>query len=559
METEKESILFENLAISGKLKRAVKEMGFVEATPVQAESIMPILEGRDLVAQAPTGTGKTCAFGIPLIEGLDNRQEVVLGLVLCPTRELVIQTTEELMRLTKFKPSVRITPIYGGQNIERQIVALKKRPQILVATPGRLMDHMRRRTIRLEHLQFLVLDEADEMLDMGFREDIDEILKSVPEKRQTVLFSATMSREILEITRKYLHDPVRVQITRKEVTVSTVEQKYLEVSKDQKLDVLARLIDVNHFKLSIVFCNTKRMVDELTESLQARGYSAEGLHGDMRQMQRDRVMQRVKRGELEILVATDVAARGIDIEDIEAVFNFDLPTDCEYYVHRIGRTGRANRTGVSYSFVSRREMYKLREIMRYTHAKIKPTRVPNVSEIEEVRTNRVLEELLELIRDGRQLHCAELIEKYLEDAEHEDVTTLDLAAAFLSREIRSEELEKLKDFTAVRSDRQLGSGGHRRILPADRNATRLFLNIGKMDQIRKKNIADLFRDRGRIPARKIRKMELLDKFSFIDVSSDCANKCVKNLNGIRLNGRKLKVEIANGGRQDRGWLSKKQA
>lgn len=543
---DNETVYFQDLNISDPLKRAIREMGFEEATPVQAKSIMPILSGRDLVAQAPTGTGKTCAFGIPLVEGLDNTQEVILGLVLCPTRELVIQTTNELMKLTKFKPSVRITPIYGGQNIERQIMALKKRPQILVATPGRLMDHMRRRTIRLEHLRFLVLDEADEMLDMGFREDIDEILKSVPGERQTVLFSATISKEIMQISEEYLKNPMRVRIAGREMTVETVEQFYLEVNREHKLDVLTRLIDVNHYKISIVFCNTKRMVDELTEALQARGYLAEGLHGDLRQQQRDHVMQRVKQGELELLVATDVAARGIDIDDIEAVFNYDLPLDCEYYVHRIGRTGRANHKGVAFSLVSRREMYKLREIMRYTKAVIKPTRVPKVSEIEDVRTAQAMEELLVIIRENRQMHCAELLEKYLDDLD-EDVTTLDIAAAFLSKEIHVEDLKEIEETS--HESRRGGEKGFGRepsakFRPVGRNMTRLFLSIGKYDQIRKKQILELICGRTHISPRKVRQIEVMDQFSFVDVSSENAEKCVNMLNGIRINGKRLRVETS---------------
>lgn len=300
-----EKILFETLDVSEEIKRAIRDMGFEEATPVQSQSIGPMMAGRDMVSQAPTGTGKTCAFGIPLIEGIDSSARSVRALILCPTRELVIQTTDELMKLTKYKHSIRIVPIYGGQNIERQITALKRRPQIIVATPGRLMDHMRRHTIRLGELQYMVLDEADEMLNMGFREDIDTILESVPEKRQTVLFSATMSREILAITKKYLTDPVQIQITKSQITVPSIRQYYLEVSRENKIDVLARLIDVNNYKLSMVFCNTKRQVDELTHEMVARGYEAEGLHGDMKQSQRDRVMESFKNGRTEILIATD--------------------------------------------------------------------------------------------------------------------------------------------------------------------------------------------------------------------------------------------------------------
>lgn len=440
-----EKILFETLDVSEEIKRAIRDMGFEEATPVQSQSIGPMMAGRDMVSQAPTGTGKTCAFGIPLIEGIDPSARSVRALILCPTRELVIQTTDELMKLTKYKHSIRIVPIYGGQNIERQITALKRRPQIIVATPGRLMDHMRRHTIRLGELQYMVLDEADEMLNMGFREDIDTILESVPEKRQTVLFSATMSREILAITKKYLTDPVQIQITKSQITVPSIRQYYLEVSRENKIDVLARLIDVNNYKLSMVFCNTKRQVDELTHEMVARGYEAEGLHGDMKQSQRDRVMESFKNGRTEILIATDVAARGIDVENVEAVFNFDLPEDLEYYVHRIGRTGRANRQGVSYSFVGRREMYKLREIMSYTRAKIKYMKIPKAADIAQVRTRQMMKEILKIMERGNLDVYADSIEKFMMEEEFQEYTIMDVAAAFLSREIPAETFKEIEE------------------------------------------------------------------------------------------------------------------
>lgn len=440
-----ENILFNDLEISRELKKAINYMGFEEATPIQSQSIVPILEGRDVIAQAPTGTGKTCAFGIPLIETMDMEAREIRGLILCPTRELVIQTTEELYKLTKYKSSIRIVPIYGGQNIERQITALKKKPQIIVATPGRLMDHMRRRTIKLDHLTNLVLDEADEMLNMGFREDIDEILQTVPVERQTVLFSATLSPEILKIAKTYLDHPQKIQVTKKEITVPSIEQYYLEVSRENKIEVLARLIDLNNYKLSIVFCNTKKMVDQLSEELVARGYGAEGLHGDMRQAQRDRVMKKFKNQEAEILIATDVAARGIDVDNVEAVFNYDIPEDLEYYVHRIGRTGRANKKGTSYTFVGHRDMYKLREIMRYTKAKIQYMKIPKLSDIEDVKTDRVLREIGKIIKSERYLKYTDTIEKYLSEMQDEGITTLDIAAAFLSREVQEEKTRELKE------------------------------------------------------------------------------------------------------------------
>lgn len=367
---------FSDFNLSQEVLKAVTSMGFKEATPIQIQTIDAIMNGEDIVAQAPTGTGKTCAFGIPLIEQIDLSSRYIQGMVLCPTRELVIQTSNELTKLCKFKRGIKIVSIYGGQQISKQIYELKKMPQIIVATPGRLMDHMRRRTIKLNNLAHIVLDEADEMLNMGFREDINVILKSVNEDRQTVLFSATLSKDILDITRNYQKNYKLIKVMNNNIPIPEIEQFYIELNSNKKLDALTRLMDSNNYRLSIVFCNTKRMVDTLTQNLLSRGYSADALHGDIRQGQRDKVMSKFKSGNINILVATDVAARGIDVHNVEAVFNYDLPLDEEYYLHRIGRTGRANNDGVSYTFVASKEIYKLNNIMKYTKSKIKSMKMP---------------------------------------------------------------------------------------------------------------------------------------------------------------------------------------
>lgn len=547
-----ENIKFDDLDISVEVKKAIKEMGFEEATPIQSQSIIPVIEGHDVVAQAPTGTGKTCAFGIPLIEKVDPSQDMVQGLILCPTRELVIQTTDELMKLAKYKRNIKITPIYGGQQMDRQIFALKKKPQILVATPGRLMDHMRRRTIKLDELRYMILDEADEMLNMGFREDIDTILETVPKERQTVLFSATLSPAILDITKKYLSDEILIRVTHKEITVPNTEQFYLETKSSAKIDVLTRIIDVKNYKLIMVFCNTKRMVDELKENLSARGYSAEGLHGDMKQTQRDQVMNRFKRGSIDILVATDVAARGIDVDDIEAVFNYDLPSDEEYYVHRIGRTGRANKTGVAYTFINHRELYKLNYIMKYTKSVIKPMRVPSVSEIEDIKISRMSEELFDIIRSGKHQKYIETIEKMIEDENSLDITTLDIAAALLSKEFATEEQggddefekawNKSEEFRS-RSDRERPNGtGHRLDKPG---AVRLFLNIGTLDKIKTRHLLEIFKLLTTLDVREIDQISILDKYSFVTIPEEAVENALLGLNGYDYKGRTLSVEVAN--------------
>ena len=536
----KKSVLFEELDLSQDMKRALADMDFVEATPVQELSIPVMIEGKDVLAQAPTGTGKTASFGIPIIEKTSSSQRAVSSLILCPTRELVVQTANELLKLTKYKKGIRVIAIYGGQNIDRQILALKKKPQIIVATPGRLMDHMRRHTVKLHELEVLVLDEADVMLDMGFAEDIDEILKSVPEERQTVLFSATMPKEIINISKRYLNAPEKIQVTKSEITVKSVKQYYLEVTQDRKTDVLARLIDVNDFKLSMVFCNTKRKTDELAHEMTARGYNAMGLHGDMKQVQRDRVMNAFKTGRVEILISTDVAARGIDIRDVDAVFNYDLPEDLEYYVHRIGRTGRANREGVSYSLVSRREMYRLHEIMRYTKARIKFTTVPNVAEITNVRIRQTMAGITDVIAHNDLDSYARAIQQFIDESD-DDFTILDIAAAFLCRESGIEDLEEIESFRPERGRDNSRSRKGRRSTPA--GAVRMFVNCGRMDRINAGQLKKMLIKSGASES-QVYDIDIMEKFSFVEVDRAVSEEVLVNMNGAMINGRRLNVEVS---------------
>lgn len=426
---------FQEFNLSEQVLRAVKEMGFEEATPIQSQAIPFIMEGKDIIGQAQTGTGKTCAFAIPAIEMLGDNENIQV-LVLCPTRELAIQTAEEFKNVAKYREKVKILPIYGGQSIDRQITSLKRRPQIIIGTPGRIMDHMRRSTLKFGSLKMLVLDEADEMLSMGFQEDLDTILQKTPDEKQTVLFSATMSKSILEITKKYLKDPEHIKVLHKELTLPSTDQYYIEVRGPFKLDVLSRVIDGNDYKLSLVFCNTKKKVDELALDLQTRGYAAEALHGDMRQNERDAVMARFRNGEISILVATDVAARGIDVESIEAVFNYDIPNDEEYYVHRIGRTGRAGKVGAAYTFISGKEIYALRDIQRFTKANIKRIEPPTMFDIEESRMGNLLKRVGDIMQDNDYSEYSGYVEQIVEEVNSKygnklNITTLDVAAALL--------------------------------------------------------------------------------------------------------------------------------
>lgn len=418
---------FKDLELSKEIQMAVKDMGFEEATPIQIQSIPYMLEGKDVIGQAQTGTGKTAAFGIAALERIYPGNKGLQAVILCPTRELAIQVSEELKKLSKYKKGIEILPIYGGQPIDRQIRALRRGVQIIIGTPGRVMDHMERRTLKMDGVKIIVLDEADEMLDMGFREDIETIMRKIPKERQTILFSATMPRAILDLTKKYQTKPQMIKLEHKEMTVPNVEQFYFEVKLQAKPEVLSRLIDLNDLKLSLVFCNTKRRVDELVETLKARGYLADGLHGDLQQRQRDAVMSKFRKREIEILVATDVAARGIDVGDIEAVFNYDIPMDDEHYLHRIGRTARAGKAGRAFNFVTGREVYRIKQIQQFTKTKIIARKVPSVSDIEEIRTNLVLEKVKGIVDAGHLGEYSNLVEKLIQ----EDYASSEVAAALL--------------------------------------------------------------------------------------------------------------------------------
>nr|WP_275899578.1 DEAD/DEAH box helicase [Bacillus piscicola] len=380
-----------------KILRAVNDMGFEEATPIQAEVIPKVKDGRDIIGQAQTGTGKTAAFGIPLIEKVDTEESHPQGLVLAPTRELAIQVAEELNRLARFK-GVQALAVYGGQEISRQIKALKRRPQIIVATPGRFMDHMRRRTIRPQHMNMVVLDEADEMLSMGFIEDIETILAEVPEDRQTLLFSATMPKRLQSVTERFMKNPESIKVKSKGLTVANIEQRYIEVPEKQKFETLCLLLDITPPELAIVFGRTKRRVDELSEALTQRGYAAEGIHGDLKQEQRDKVLRKFKKSTIDILVATDVAARGLDVSGVTHVYNFDLPQDPESYVHRIGRTGRAGKEGIAYSFVTPKETSHLKFIESTIKKKITKQDIPTFAEALHVRHQQAVDNLLETVK-----------------------------------------------------------------------------------------------------------------------------------------------------------------
>jgi ATP-dependent RNA helicase DeaD len=523
-----EPLRFEDLHLSKDMQKAIANMGFEEATPIQSETIPLILEGKDVIGQAQTGTGKTVAFGIPILEKINPKSKKLQAVILCPTRELAIQVAEELKKLSKYKKDVAVLPIYGGQPIDRQIYSLKKGVQIIIGTPGRTIDHIQRGTLKLDNVKTVVLDEADEMLDMGFIEDIETILRHVPAERQTLLFSATMPAPILNLTKRYLSKPELVKVVPKQLTVPNVEQSYFEVKESTKLEVLSRLIDMHDLKLSLVFCNTKRKVDEVVANLQVRGYLADGLHGDMTQSQRDRVMGKFRSNAFEILVATDVAARGLDVEDIEAVFNYDLPQNEEYYVHRIGRTARMGKTGRAFTFVVGREIHKLRDIQAYANTKIGRQRVPSINDVEEIRTSQFFERIKRTIEEGGLEHYTYQIERLLE----EDYASVDVAAALLKMNMGTE--------GTGYDDVDMESTPSKRSLAM----TRLFLNLGRIQKIEPRDVVGTVARETGIPGKAIGKIDIRDKFSFVEVAEEYAEDVINMMNGRQIKGYKVNMNRA---------------
>lgn len=528
-----ETLRFDELELDPRILRAVEAMGFEQATAIQSQAIPIALTGKDLVGMAQTGTGKTAAFGIPLLQRVNSKEKHLQAIVLCPTRELAIQSAEELHNLAKFMHGIRILPIYGGQDITRQIRSLKGGVQIVIGTPGRVMDHMRRHTLKMDQLDIVVLDEADEMLNMGFREDIEEILKTVPEERQTLLFSATMPKPIMEIAKTYQKDAELVKVIKKELTVPKIEQYYYEVKPRKKTDVLCNLLDMYSPKLSLVFCNTKRTVDELVDTLKGRGYFAEGLHGDMKQSQRDRVMNNFRKGKAEILVATDVAARGIDVDDVEAVFNYDVPQDDEYYVHRIGRTGRAGREGRSFTFVVGREIYKLKDIMRYCKTRIKRQPVPSPDDVTNIMAEKFLNLAGDIIAEGSLKKMVSYIEERVEE---EDYTTLDIAAAFLKMLLGNSSPKKEEDEFDEYSSEETG---------AESGMVRLFINIGKKQRVRPGDILGAVAGETGMPGDLVGTIDMYDKYTFVEVPREYARDVIDAMKHAKIKGLTVNVEKAN--------------
>ncbi len=531
-----ESLIFEQMNLSPEIRQAIADMGFEEATPIQSQAIDIIMSGKDVLGQSQTGTGKTAAFGIPCLEKIDPNDRYLQAVILTPTRELAIQICEEFRKLLKYKENIRVVPIYGGQPIDRQIFALKKGAHVIIGTPGRVMDHMERRTLKMETVKTVILDEADEMLDMGFREDIETILKKMPDERQTILFSATMPKGILNLTANFQSSPEHILVKHKELTVPKIEQVYYEVTEKTKLEATCRIIDMENPDLSIIFCNTKKKVDELVEHLQGRGYFAEGLHGDLKQIQRDVVMKKFRNQTIEILVATDVAARGIDVNDIDIVFNYDLPQDEEYYVHRIGRTARAGKSGKAVTFVVGKEIYKLKDIMHYTNSKIEKHKMPTISDIEENKATKFVESVRTVIDEGHLTKYVNIVESLVAM----DYSSIDIAAALIKMSLHDDKASNI-DFEKELS---LEKGFKKAKSVNDNRMCRLFINAGKKNKIRAQDVVGTLASETGVPGKAFGAIDIFDDFTFVDVADEYVKKVINGMKGKKLKGVRVNIEKA---------------
>jgi ATP-dependent RNA helicase DeaD len=514
---------FREMGLSPAVVKALEDMGFEEPTPIQARTVPIIMAGRDLVGQAQTGTGKTAAFGIPIIEQIDHRQRKPQALVLTPTRELAIQVAEEITRIGRHT-ALRVVPIYGGQSYDRQIRALEHGAQVVIGTPGRVIDHIRRGTLHLDHVKIVVLDEADEMLDMGFIEDVEFILEQVPPDRQTLLFSATVPDPIARLAEKYLRHPEHVSVNPERVTVPQIEQWYYEVREHEKVDALSRILDIEEAERTIIFCRTKRRVDELTEALQARGYSAEALHGDLNQTQRLRVMKRFREGASEILVATDVAARGLDIENVTHVVNYDLPQDPEGYVHRIGRTGRAGKSGTAITLILPKEFRQLRMMERVLRIRVTRRPVPTVADVAEKQRELLRGRLADEIERG-------VLPEYRELA-------LMLADEYDSIDIAAAAIRLLVDKGREAPAESFGDTG------AEPGMVRLFINLGRMDRVTPADVVRGIAEATGIAGSLIGLIDIYDRFTFVEVPQEVAQRVMASAPRLSIRGRPVNVEPA---------------
>lgn len=533
---------FKNLQVKEEILKAIDDLGFTELTEIQ-EKVIPIaLNYQDLIGQAPTGTGKTLGFAIPILNMIDESSRDIEAVIMAPTRELALQITSDINDVSKYLKRVNAVTIYGGELIDKQINALRRHPQIIVATPGRLLDHLKRKTLTLKNARIVVLDEADEMLNMGFLDDIKSVLKETNDMHMTMLFSATFSPEIEAIALNFMHEPKKIRINHGSLTVKQIEQKYIYSKEADKIEVASRIIEINDYKLVMIFCNTKKAVDDVTLMLLQRGFLAEALHGDMKQMQRDRVMARFREGLINILVASDVAARGLDIDDVDVVFNYDLPTDDEYYVHRIGRTGRAKKTGVAVSLVSRGELRRLHEIERFAKTEITKLDIPSLDKIVKIRTKRILDRAMSIgennnleeitYDDNRFLSIIDKQVQKLGDVDKDDLIK-GLLSIIINADSRNEDIEEIKEEVDARRKTRSHGG------------VRIYISLGRKDDIRVYTITDMLVKNTSLSNKDINNVAIYDNFSFFEVPRDYVKEVTLLNKELRYKGRRLNVEVAS--------------
>lgn len=535
---------FNELNLSQDILRAVEELGFSEMTEIQQESIPLLIQGHDVVGRSNTGTGKTAAFGIPAVESITelNKKNVSV-LILCPTRELAMQACEEIRKFAKYKRIVKASAVYGGASMERQIMELKRGANIVIGTPGRVMDHIRRRTLKLDNLRTVILDEADEMLNMGFREDIESILADVPKERQTVLFSATMPPEILAITEKYQRDPIQVKIKSAQKTVELIDQYWFMTAMGRKTDALKLLLAAYSPESAMVFCNTKKTVDELSEELIKSGIRAAGLHGDMKQAQRTQVMNSFKAKTTAVLVATDVAARGIDVSGIDAVFNYDLPQDNEYYIHRIGRTGRAGMKGSAYTLItSRRQQYDLKDIARYTKAKISELPLPDKEDIISAKTEAVIQEIFDAPKPAENAY------DILDRLASQGIDYREAAARIINEKLQKE-IESLPEFDIPK---QLKKGSR-----VGAKTVKIDLSIGRTKRAAPNFILGALVDATGMSGQDFGKIDIFDTHTTVEVPEAEYDYILDSTNSMKINGHKVEVKLYKGNTKDKSSFKNK--
>ena len=544
---------FNELNLSREVLQAIEEMGFVNPSEVQEGTIPEILDGHDLLAQAQTGTGKTASFGIPMIEKIqDNNYETLQGLVLVPTRELARQVSEELKKLSKHKTFIRVLAIYGGADMGKQLRELKRGASIVVGTPGRIMDHMKRKTLDLSHLKFLVLDEADEMFDMGFRDDMKTIIEKTNDDRQTLFFSATFDNEIKEFSKLYQTNPKKVIIEKKELTAEKIKQYYLELNRNMKTEILNRLILIHKPKKSIIFCNTKRMVENLEDEIAQKGYKVDSLHGDMRQSSRDNVMKKFRKGTIDVLIATDVAARGLDVSDIDIVFNYDLPQQAEYYVHRIGRTARAGKKGLSFTFVTSRDYPKFREIEKYANIKMERIDLPTKGDLERESMENLFDKVSKnILKAEDNVEYSEVLNKLLAQGH----SLYDISASLLKMVNESSKSRKITELDKVDFGKKFEMNRTNRADKSNRKTKttkemkkikgpKIFINKGKRDGIDSREIIRLIEKHTNVSPGEIGRINIMPNFTFVEIPKNMIKDAIKDLDGKNIKGKTLKAEYS---------------